>query len=427
MRTALLTLGLATSILITSRAAFTTANVEGEIVVGNRTPLAFLLFVPSGREGRVRSSALIAAVSEQLANHTDLRLLFVEPNEAADCAGRLSCLVRKVRPDWDRRTYILANDTMAPYVEHLRYLQQKGIVYSPYVLIMSNLTGEATDRLTATFLDTDAALSVYHGMGTEQLNENEVEVRLLEQAVIAGPVSGELSSGQDAERFVNRLFAGRIQNHLTQAGHWKPYGSITVESSVGGAGVHLDGTLIGTTHAGRTRIRQVRAGRRALLIQHPGYHPHAVQVDVRQGADTGVKVELDRTASRAARGSRQGLMWGGAVVAATGLAFTIFALASAGGDVQTYCPTTAGRDCGGRRFVAFGSNPDAAPTFANDVNSGDFLIAPLGLGLTATGLGTLLLEDEGEFPWIPLLGGVALGGLTYGLSAALNPGDPFAR
>ena len=73
--------------------------------------------------------------------------------------------------------------------------------------------------------------------------------------------------------------------------------------------------------------------------------------------------------------------------------------------------------------MAFGQNNE--DKLSRDVNPGGVLIAPLGYSLVGTGaafsVGSLLTGDN-EIPWIPVVVGLGIGALSYGLSTALNGG-----
>ena len=107
--------------------------------------------------------------------------------------------------------------------------------------------------------------------------------------------------------------------------------------------------------------------------------------------------------------ARQTLFWTGMAAIAGGIAVTAVVIADA--------PD-------GRCF------PEGLPGCTSDrrfTNLGPFLGAPLGYSLIGAGatwsLAALLNDDDQTWPWWELLAGAAVGGLSYGISAALNPED----
>src|SRR5687767_3628330 len=132
------------------------------ILPANRKPLAFLLITPSGNVANTSSSEIIRIMSALFAKHTDFELSIVDPASVIECKGQLGCMVEQVRADYNRTVYLLPNGTVAPYDEHLDFLKKKKVVYAPYLLVLSNLTLDESDRLSITMIDTDIALEYRH-------------------------------------------------------------------------------------------------------------------------------------------------------------------------------------------------------------------------------------------------------------------------
>jgi hypothetical protein len=203
---------------------------------------------------------------------------------------------------------------------------------------------------------------------------------------------------------------------------------------VSGAGVSIDGTAIGTTRAGVTRVLTVPAAKHSIRFEHPGYDPYETEVTVDRGKAAQLRVELLPSGSPVSSAFRQALLWGGGALAVAGAVIAGVAIGTADGNVKTYCPTIGDMEtsCGGSQFTRIGGyRPGNAPTFEDEVNTGSVLFAPLGYSIAVTGLtwslGTLFLGDDDDFPWIQLVTGIALGGASYGLSALLEGDDPYAN
>jgi hypothetical protein len=402
------------------------------IMPSNRKPLAFLLITPSGNVANTSSSDIIRIVSELFAKHTDFQPNIVDPASVSECKGQLGCMVQQVRSDYQRAVYLLPNGTVAPFDEHLEYLKKKKIVYPTYLLVLSNLTLDESDRLSITMIDTDIALEYFHeALRDREGWERSTEARISEYALIGKPIERELKSEAAAQGFLEDWFNTELRRHFSDSGNWEPFGSIEIESTIVGAGISIDGSAIGTTAAGVTRVLNVTAAKHALKFEHPGHDTYETEVAVERGKAAKVRVDLMQRGDPISYAFRQGLLWGGGAIALAGAAAAIAAAVLADGSVKTYCATIEGMEtnCGSARFTTTAYKPGRAPTFMDEVNSGSVLFAPLGYSIAVTGLawslGTLFLGDDDDFPWIQLVAGVALGGISYGLSALLNPDNPY--
>lgn len=400
---------------------------EQDIALNKRAPLAFLLFTPTGEAGVVSSSVLIRAVNERVERDTDLFVTQLDPLEAAECAGRLACIAKKARPDYNRLQYELGNGEMAPFAEHQAYVAKKKLAYPKYLMVLSNITGGERDRLGVTLLDTDVALATIHTIDPRRPGATqELEVRLRQDAVLGEPQWGEVASAAEAERFLSDVFANHLRRRLDDAGHWRPYGTVELLTTQPGLEVRWDGEPVGVSQGGPVRLLGVRAGAHTLSLTHPELRAYETEVAVARDGVVQLRPELVPAVDPTARAMRLGLMYGGLGMVAAGGAVTAVALAKQDGDVLTVCPTFDGKsDCGGSGFISTGYDPGAAPGFGADVNPGGVLMAPLGYSMVATGavwsLGTLLFGDDEHIPWIQAVAGLAVGGLSYGLSHALNP------
>lgn len=408
------------------------AEGSGEIALQNRRPLGFMIFTPGGDAGTTRSSEIIRWVGALFDEHTDFRLERRDAEEAVECAGRLGCLAELVRADYQRESLRRESGAYAPYAEHLRVLKEKKVVYAQYLLIVSKVADEDVDRVSLTLLDTDAALEVLHAADRRKDNWRQVaEAKIAQVAPVAKESSVEAKSEDEARRFIEERFRSDLRRRFEDDGHWEPYGTVELESPLAGVAIKLDGTTVGTTRAGQTRLRNVTQGAHQLGFEHPEFRPDERTIEVKRREVYAHKVDLIPLASTSGT-VRSVTLWTGAGIAAAGLGVLAWALAVRDPDVVTYCPVVTGStECGGSRFITTGYSPDAAPTFDEDVNPPGLMIAPLGLGLVGMGatwaLGTLLFGAEEDLPWPQIVAGVLVGGAVYGASALLNGPNPYAN
>ncbi|MBK6685066.1 MAG: hypothetical protein IPG45_11420 [Deltaproteobacteria bacterium] len=403
-----------------------------EIILQNRRPLAFIMFTPSGDTGATRSSEIIRWVSELFDQHTDFRLERRDADEAVECAGRLGCLAELVRADYQREGLRLENGSYGPYADHLNKLKEKKAVYPQYLLIVSKVADEDVDRISLTLLDTDAALEVIHEADRKKDGwRRDAEARVAQVAPVAKERSVEAKSEDEARRFIEDRIRGELRRRFEDEGHWEPYGIVELQCPVAGVAIKLDGTTVGTTRAGQTRLLNVLEGRHQLAFESPDFRPDERTVEVKRRETTQQRVDLMPLTSTSST-LRTATLWGGVGVAALGLGAVAFAVFRADPDVVTYCPVVGeGGDCGGSQFITFGYDTDPVPTFNEEVNPGGLMIAPLGLSLVGMGatwaLGTLLFGTEEDLPWPQIVAGVLVGAAGYGVALALNGSSPYDR
>jgi hypothetical protein len=120
------------------------------------------------------------------------------------------------------------------------------------------------------------------------------------------------------------------------------------------------------------------------------------------------------------------VFWSGVGAAVAGASIVAIAIAKHNGDVETTCFAVPGNGCkSGSQFETVHYDPSST-----DVNPSGILLAPLGYSIFGAGatwsLGTLLLGEGDDVPWIPLAAGIAVGVVAYGLSAILNGSSPSA-
>ena len=365
-----------------------------------RCPLSFLLLSLGDAESQVRTSALLDLISEVLEKHTDYAVELVTPEQVADCRGRLPCLVRRVRPDFDRSQ--LRTETK-PSVGSRQV--------SESLLILSHIASGRKDRLIPQWIDTDAALDVVRTSAPDR-DPSAVEAEVRSRALPVHLRSATVSSVAGARAWFRELVQRQLRPHLEAHGHWEPFGELWVRNAPDGGALILDGDTLGTTRAGTVRVRKLRPG------------PHQVELAIGTEIawayrfELGAKQRVETTVGDLPRDASAGstaLLWSGLALSAAGLVTTAVALAAVPQDVTVFCNT----DC---RDRPIGFN-EALERTGPGGTPPDLLAAPLGIGMATTGatwsIGSLLERDR-DVPWISILTGLALGGAVYGISAAMS-------
>ena len=396
------------------------AAPTAEILVEERTPLAFLLVTPSGAASRARSSAVIASVSELLEDHTDFDVQLVDADRVADCGGRLACLVRAVRPDYDRSRLIEPGGRMRPFSDHQAWVQDRRVAVPTVLFVLSSIALPDGDRLIPQWIDTDAALAIDHNADRSGPDwRREVEAQVRERALSTRLPSHLASSEEDAVRFLNGLITRELRSELEARGHWEPFAEVWLVGTPNGVTVGVDGRTVGTTRSDGVRLTQIRPGAHRIELRGPRVEPWSQRLELRAGAteivEPDVRILKDRHEGRTA------LLWSGVALGAAGLAVSVFALTESD-DTVIYCSDTCGT-----RFRSLDESRET-PRFGSQTGGGGFLTGPLGYSMLLSGgalsLGSLWIGNDDEFPWVALVGGLALGATAYGVSAALDPGPP---
>ena len=180
---------------------------------------------------------------------------------------------------------------------------------------------------------------------------------------------------------------------------------------------------------GATRIAGVRPGRRTVGVEHPGFLPAVVELDVARVEVSRARIEPSRREGAGIR-LRPALFWSGVGAAAVGAGIVAAAaVASDGAGVVCLTNDPERSACGGgSTFYRLGEEGSAVPRFAPGARSGGVPLAPLGYSISAAGaglaLGALFLGDAEDPPWLALALGLSLGALSFTLSLALDGGTP---
>ncbi len=253
------------------------------------------------------------------------------------------------------------------------------------------------DRASAMMMDVDRARRVVSNGGSAL----EIENRIFEDAVLLSSGKVTLDDPGELQRFAVAFLENVARARLEESKHWAVFGEVIARAPRPGLSISMNGTRLGVSAEGSTRIRDVRTGTQTFSLDELGL---TKQLAVRAGKVSDLEFDPPREPSAI----RTGTLWGGVALAAVGL--TIEAIALAAGDSTTNLELCRGTAC----------DPDVPARFDR---AGPILVAPLGYALFGAG-GTFfagaLLSPEEETPWIAIAAGSAVGVLAYGLSAALE-------
>ncbi len=395
-----------------------------EVHLEEPQPLSFLLSTPTGEIAAVNSSEIIRILDELFAAHTNLRPVLLDASLMDECRGRLVCLSLKARPDYRREALMTDSGELAPFREHVDRLRRDGVVYSRYLLVLTNVTREGQpDRMSALLVDTDQALALFHAADRRRDGwEDDLEARVAASAVLAEVRRKEIPTAALARGFMNDLFTKTLRPPLEEAGYYEPYGALEITCDVEGAGISIDGTTVGVTQDEPIAVRRVRPGTHVIELTDPKHAPFTVSVLVERGQTAPVSVDLRALENNPSRIADRIVFWSGIALSVIGAGVLVAAVATQDRDLVTACFDEPGGDCsGGSAFTTLGAR-HADDTAPEDVNPRGLLLGPFGYSLIGAGatftVGSLFEEDSA--PWISLIAGLVIGGTAYGLSAALD-------
>jgi hypothetical protein len=384
------------------------------IALDERRPIAVVLITPTVQATKIRSAEIIRIVSDELAEHTNLTPAELDAALVTECKGRLSCFVRKVRPDFA--------------LGARRERGKEGT--ASLLLVLSNVAQQSGDRLSVILVDTDRALDVIESTPPEGEDwESELDARINDTAVLARSSGKEVATEQDMRSYVAGVFAQDLRRAFEANESWEPYGELELTAPIAGLAIEIDALSAGTTRGGTTRITRVMPGSRKVTVSHPDYQSFQTTVEVRRKEVARVDARLERITT--ASSLQPVLFWSGIGVSAVGAALVVAALARQSSDVETFC--VSGSSCEtSNRFQTLGYDTSNVPAFGSEanVNPSGIMVAPLGYSLIGVGatwtVGSLFMSDSEDVPWIQIVAGVAVGIAAYGMSALLNGPDPFA-
>lgn len=406
--------------LVVTLALASSARGEGELVLARRSPLAVVTITSAGGLAQTRTSALISSLSDLFREHTDLEVTTIEEAIPKICGGALGCMTRRIRTDYDHAALELPNGQVLPFAQHAERVERDRSVPHLMLVVSNFVQAGAPDRVFAMLVDLDRALELHHVADRRLPEWRELsDAKVDEEAVVARTDRVELSGEEDTLRFLERLITVDLQPALAERGHWRPFGALEISGTPAGRTVRIDGDVVGVSSEGRTLVLDISAGPHVLTLEAADGSTRRHDVVVQAGTTERLTIERDVLPS-ARSGARTALIYGGVGLAAVGVVVTTLALAFGSDSVDRVC--FEGGACSSRSAFA-GTGEESLGGLVEPSQTGP-LLAPLGYSLVLSGgifsLGTHFLTEEDETPWLPLLIGLAAGGLSYGLSAALG-------
>ncbi|MCB9654197.1 MAG: hypothetical protein H6729_08735 [Deltaproteobacteria bacterium] len=432
------------------------------VTVDEREPLAFLLVTPTGQVAHANASDIIRSTAERLEADTNFALRVTDALSVRECRGRLGCMIRKIRPDYDRppterrgpssRTQN-ANPQNAeteepategphdPRLPSASMTTERHTETPRYLLLLSNVAlGPSGDQLSMTLVDMDEALAIYlaaqrraraplddsRSARADYDWEVEADAAISERAIVSGPRTKRLTDAREVSAFLDQVFREDLRPAFLRTGHWTPYGQIEIQLATRGYEILLDGVTVGATAAGTTRIEHVTAGRRVLGLRRADVLPYEQTLEIARN-ETVVLTPVMTNRAPDWRAERNVVIYGGGAVALAGGVLLAIALSRSGADTTLYCVT--GERCHDTQlFQRATFSNDGSPTFGSSAKGRGPMLAPLGYSLVLTGatwsVGSLLSDEEAP-PWLELGAGVLVGVLAYSVSAILESKDPL--
>ncbi|MEE2903268.1 MAG: hypothetical protein VYC39_13120 [Myxococcota bacterium] len=380
-----------------------------DLVVDEREPVAMMVKTPRGELASARISEILRVANDVFRKHTGLRVDSMEiagvdrtslsecdPEEQLSCWSRL--LINAYTTDSERS--------------------------SPKLLMVTSVIPDSNkgDRFSTLLIDLPEVQRILEkaSLGGQDLSIN-VEDTIFERAVETVRGFTLVSNLESTNRYFKDLITQQLRQKLRSIGQWRPFGEIRL---TGGKGmmVMLEGQLVGSLADDQVFIRGLRAGQRKLELRSVDGSIRPVElnemVPAGQTVDVSVKQEPNLQGLEA---SKSVMRWTGLGTALVGAGIAVTALVLPV-QAQTISP------CPGDACL-----PDERNTFARacDYSSrergescaglNNVLVAPLGYSIMASGVSLSALsyiEDEtGNFRWWTPLASVAIGVLSYGLSA----------
>jgi hypothetical protein len=312
--------------------------------------------------------------------HTDLAPILIAAEAIEGCSGSPVCLVLRVRAELSKRN-------------------------ASFLAVMSTSAG----RTSAVLIDLDEALRCADGGGDDEA----IAQCATDRALLATRLPEQIG---EASAWVEALVGETFRPALEKAGHWEPYGSIDMTIDRSDALVSLDGKPLGRA-TGNARIESVRPGARKVELEHPEAQPFEAALEVRRGQVASIDVVLESNAGTHL--ARTLTLWSGVGIGAIGIGLSIWAAVASASARDHYC---VGDECSGSDFSTIGDLTRTGDRLGRP--EGGVLALPLGYSIAGAGaafsLGALFIGEDEELPWIAWLVGVGVGGLAYGISAAVD-------
>lgn len=345
------------------------------IVLEERLPLAMLVIAGDGAlESAFTAEEVVEKMSVALAKHTSLAPQLFPLPKNCDEKARLVCWV----------------DAVVSSELPLRYL----------LAVSYQHEASGGTRIAALLIDIPAARNIPSGADRED-----------ELAQRAASATDTIAGDSDAlAAYFELLIGQKFRADFEANQHFDPYGTIALDTPRAGYRIVLDGRFVGTSSKGETLLENVLPGRRTLVLIDPEHEARTqTTLTVRSKETAAFSPIAVQSPALDGPSYRQLTFWTGVGLATAGSALAIWGLTAnprEGHTFATLCETSE-RD-------------------ASCADRGGPLAAPLGYSVALIGgiwaVGSELSDDEQ--PWIPFVIGLAVGAISYGVSAALDGSDP---
>lgn len=279
----------------------------------------------------------------------------------------------------------------------------------PSHLLVTSTTkiGEGQHRVLIALMDAELAIRARDAALSRDPGNSEAAEALIFQDAVRSVFE---VARVDTQARVNRLmkdFVDRQKGRLVQAGVWVESGTLQLElPEVGEVAIDLGGQRFDALQLSLTIPHVLPGLHRVRLVSPTQQFAELEQMVTVQTGTVAVLSFETPDFGEGARAVRQSSRWAGVAVFAAGSALLVHALMDRqdGGRSVGICPP----ECSTTRFRKLGP----------------VLEAPLGYSLMGTGAtwaaGSFVEGAPYETPIWSLVGGTAIGMLSYGLSAALN-------
>jgi hypothetical protein len=377
------------------------------VEAGERSPLLALVLAPLGTVTHTPASEIYRAADGSLRAITDL--FVVTPEQAGvDMAMLATCPLQERFACWVRTSRA----------------GHEGVGAGPrHILVLSvQPLDSGNDEISAFLIDTEDALKRARALEGDEGWKERLENEIYEASVETQPRTIRPARKDELARYFDDLFSRELANALGAANHFEPYGQLDVVSNAAGIGIEIDGRLVGTTAIGTTRVRELRAKSRRVVLNDSmrRYAPFETRVDVHSGEIVRVEASLIPLDDESPSVVRRATLWSGVALVAGGAVLTGWAIAGApSGRSVDAC--TMGGDCAADRSFDFATFCDLSTDRPGGcAERSGVLVAPLGIAMIAAGgafsSGSLLFENDDDL-WIAVVAGALAGGAAYAFSA----------
>jgi len=380
-----------------------------DLVVDEREPVAMMVKTPRGELASARISEILRVANEVFRQHTGLRVDSMEI-AGVDRTALSKCDLDEQLSCWSR----LLIDAYTNDSERS----------PPRLLMVTSVIPDSKkgDRFSTLLIDLSEVQRIVENSsrGGQDLSAN-IEDIIFERAVETVSGFTLVSNLESANRYFNHLVTQRLRQKLRSIGQWRPFGEIRL---TGGKGmmVMLERQLVGSVSDDEVLIRGLRAGHRKLELRSVdgSIRPIEFTEMVQAGQVVSVSV-IQEPNFEGLEASKSVMRWAGLGTALVGAGIAVTALVLPV-QAQTISPCR-GDACPLDERNSFARACDYSSRELGESCTGlnNILVAPLGYSIMASGMSLSALsyiEDEtGDFRWWTPLASVAIGMISYGLSA----------